>query len=70
MDKDTNKIEETNGAKPCVMRRFLIEYKCLGKDYYVELSALNINSVMKIFAESYSQIEQIYNIEDVSENAA
>jgi hypothetical protein len=49
-----------------VTKRFLFQYRSCGQELMVELEGSSLNDVMIHFATRYHQIEEVYEIAEVS----
>ena len=49
-----------------VTKRFLFQYRSCGQELMVELEGSSLNDVMVHFATRYHQIEEVYEIAQVS----
>ena len=54
-----------NSSKPPVVRRFLFQYRSMGKDLMVYLDGSSLNDVMVLFATRYNFIDEVYEIAEV-----
>jgi len=50
------------------MKKFVLEYRCLGINYILELAGENLNEVLIFFAKTYTDIERIYCVREMESN--
>ncbi len=63
---DSRPSKEDNSFLHSVTKRFLFQYRSCGQELMVELEGSSLNDVMIHFATRYHQIEEVYEIAEVS----
>lgn len=66
ISQDARPSKEDNSFLHSVTKRFLFQYRSCDQELMVEIEAEDLNKAMIRFAERYHQIQEVYEIAELS----